>query len=370
MPTPVATAEAAPSKKHGTIYSLQILRGVAAFLVLMRHSAKFATGHGSADAFGVGQAGVDVFFIISGVVIYITGRSLDWHVFVRRRIARIVPLYWLILTAAAAAMALPQLLHATGFRPNGAMETYNAITSYLFIPSFDEKGEAYPLIVAGWTLNFEMYFYLICTLALLFAPRRLFLETVSLIVVAMIAIGAPLFWAVDSRPAFAPLVLTLPISLEFVAGLWIAHAWVSGFRTSLPVNAAILAVAIIWFALSPVAGPYSVWRPFGWGIPAAMVVWAMLASEEKIAFAKWRPALLLGDASYALYLTHPVVLSFAAAVLTKMHLDLPVAAKLAFAIALSLAVGIVTHKLVELPAVKIASHMLGISRRRRVPATG
>lgn len=359
----MATAPAATAKERQIIYSLQILRGIAAFLVLMRHSAKFSVTKNSWDAFGMGQAGVDIFFVISGVVIYLTGRNLEWHVFFRRRIARIVPLYWLMTSAAVIVAVLPGLLGATGFTSHGGFSLYNAVMSYLFIPAPDENGDFYPQIVAGWTLNFEMYFYTLCALALLFAPRRLFPHVVTGLVLIGIGIGATLFWGHGAKAPVAPMVLLLPIALEFVAGLWIARIWLTGRRTSSLVNALLLAAAVAWLALSPVAAPYSVWRPLAWGVPAAMIIWAMMASEERFAFKHWRPALLLGDSSYALYLTHPMLLAFSAAVLRKLHIALPMGIKFCFAIALCVAVGIIVHKLVELPLVKVASRLLGLSGR-------
>ena len=280
------------------IYSLQILRGIAAVLVLLRHSSKFALGEDSHLAFPVGQAGVDVFFVISGVVIYLTGRNLSWDVFARRRLARIVPLYWAILLVAVCASFLPIMLGMSALPLNGGAETWNIISSFLFIPSFDENHDIYPLIVAGWTLNFEMYFYAICTLVLLFAPRRLVLMLVSATVLAGIALGAVLFWANGQAVTFPPMILLLPIAAEFVAGMWIAHFWNGGARTSSRTNIVLLVLAIVWLALAPTAGPFTPWRPLAWGIPAIAIVWALLSMENRVSFARWRTALLIGDASY------------------------------------------------------------------------
>ncbi|MEO8723296.1 MAG: acyltransferase [Sphingobium sp.] len=346
------------------IYSLQILRGIAAVLVLVRHTSKFAWGQDSELAFPAGQAGVDIFFVISGVVIYLTGRNLSWDVFARRRLARIVPLYWAILLVAVAASFLPRLLGASAIPLNGGSESWNVISSFLFIPSFDENHDIYPLIVAGWTLNFEMYFYAICTLVLMFAPRRLFLMLVSVAVMGCIALGAPLFWATDRAVDFPPMILLLPIAGEFVSGMWIAHIWNGGGRTSRGITLSVLVLAIIWLALAPTAQPFTAWRPLAWGVPAVAIVWALLSLEESIRFDRWRAALLVGDASYALYLTHPVVLLLATALMRALHVDLDFGLKLALALAGCLIVGVAVHKLVEKPLVRAANKLLGLSRAR------
>lgn len=351
------------------VHSLQLLRGIAAVLVLMRHAAKFALGGDSSLAFPVGQAGVDVFFVISGAVIFLTSRHLSWHAFIRRRIARIVPLYWLVLAAAVAASILPMLLGGD-FKPHGGFSLSNAIASYFFIPAFDAEGEIYPLIVAGWTLNFEMYFYAICMLALLILPRRVFLPAVSLTIVAGIVIGLPYHLSVGEGIEWPAAILLLPITLEFVAGLWIAHLWTRGYRTPLWVNAALIGAAILWLVFAPDASPYTIWRPISWGVPAIALVWALMASEEKIDFSTWRVGRLLGDASYAIYLTHPIVLVLAELVLRRIDLDLGIAGKLVLAIVSSLMVGILVHLIVERRLVRFANFMLGVSRSSRGRAVG
>jgi exopolysaccharide production protein ExoZ len=351
--------------KAGLVHSLQILRGVAAILVLLRHAAKFAVESDAGRAFPVGQAGVDIFFVISGAVIFLTGRNLDWHVFIRRRIARIVPLYWLVTLAAIAAALLPLILDV-GFRPHGGFSLWNAIASIFFIPAFDAEGGIFPPIVAGWTLNFEMYFYLLCMFVLMILPRHLFMIGVTLGILAGVAIGAPYLWTVGRDEIAYPLaIFLLPITLEFVAGLWLARAWMAGLRTPLWFNGLLIVAAVAWLAMVPDAYPYTVWRPLAWGIPAIALVWALMASEEKIDFRSWRIGNLLGDASYAIYLTHPIVLAFAEVVLRRLKWDLGFGEKIVLALAISLAAGIIAHLMVEKPLVRIASRLLGVARPAR-----
>lgn len=353
-------AEPTAARERKIVYSIQVLRGLAAFAVLLRHASKAAVGAGGHEAFGVGQAGVDVFFVISGVVIYLTSRHLSWDVFLRRRIARIVPLYWLVLLSAVASMLLP----FGAFRTYGGFDPANTVLSFLFVPWRGGEGGIFPPIVAGWTLNFEMYFYAICTLVLAVAPRRLFLPLVSAVVVVGILLGIPLVWAGGEDVTFGPFILLLPISIEFVAGLWIAHLWSQGRRTSTSVNLALVVGAIVWFALTPIAHPYTVWRPLAWGVPAAAVVWAAMASEERVPFGRWRAGLMLGDSSYALYLTHTIVLAVGVVLLRKAHLvGLPIAVKLAAFSAVCLLAGVAVHLLIELPLVRAASRALGLTSK-------
>lgn len=359
-----AAGVAGSAAKAEMVYSLQILRGIAALLVLLRHSAKFAVESDAGRAFPVGQAGVDIFFVISGAVIFLTSRHLTWDVFIRRRISRIVPLYWLVSLAAIAAAILPMVLDI-GFRPHGGFSLWNAIASFFFIPAFDAEGGIFPPIVAGWTLNFEMYFYVVCMVVLMVLPRQAFIIGTSLLIAAGVAAGAPYLWTVgEDQIAFPPIIFLLPITLEFVAGLWLARAWSNGFRTPLWFNAILVVVAITWLALVPDAYPYTPWRPLAWGIPAIALVWALIASEERINFRSWRVGILLGDASYAVYLTHPIVLSFEEVLLRRLPWDLGFVGKLVLAIVTSLAIGIAVHLVVERRLVKLANRVLGVSRSR------
>ncbi|MPT48788.1 MAG: acyltransferase [Sphingobium sp.] len=352
------------STQKKMIYSLQILRGLAALMVLVRHSSKIAFEGSGIAQFPMGQSGVDIFFVISGIVIFITGRHLDWYVFARRRIARIVPLYWLMTTISVSVAILSVYFSMGGYKSHGGFSVVNAIASYLFIPSFDENGGIYPAIVLGWTLNFEMYFYMICTLVLLLAPKRWFLQITSVIIVIGIALGSALYWIPGNKIELPLAIWLLPITAEFVAGLWLARLWVQGFRTPLWLNAILIIAAVAALIISPISGPYSILRPLYWGIPAIMIVWAALSSEEAIDFSRWRVGQLIGDASYAIYLTHPLVLNLAGIILRKLKLDIPIWAELAALVAGCTITGIFVHKFIELPMVAHVSKWLGLSKRK------
>jgi len=357
---PDGRATTASSK---VVYSLQLLRAAAAILVLIRHASKYAFAHDPARAFEVGQFGVDIFFIISGIVIFLTGRSLTWDRFLRRRIARIVPLYWLALSAA---------LVASLAGPRNDYWATNAVLSYFFIPAHESPTAIFPPIVAGWTLNFEMYFYLVCTFCLWLFPRRWFSLCVGLIIGCGILAGIPLLWPLLQgdgeliHPAF--LVLLLPITAEFLAGLALGHLRDTGFRTPLWFNLALLVGACVWLIQVPGAQPYTLARPLYWGVPALFIVWAFLSAEEQLPFHRWRTGLLLGDASYAIYLTHPIVLSVGDKLAGRLGLDLPVPAYLLGSVGTCLIVGVLCHKLVEKPLVRIANKLLRLGGRNRVSA--
>jgi len=168
---------------------LQILRFVAAMLVAVMHITQaisiHVTGRGDAHYWGAGSAGVDIFFVISGFVMAITtqgepargpARLAAAWVFIQRRILRIVPLYWFYtLLKAALLLAIPALA------VKSTIEPVHFAASLLFIPMKSPWGLVQPVLPVGWTLNFEMLFYMVFAIAIaLGAPRVRFCLTVFL----------------------------------------------------------------------------------------------------------------------------------------------------------------------------------------------
>lgn len=111
------------------------------------------------DYWNGGAAGVDIFFVVSGVVMIVSSRDLasvpgGWAIFLRKRFERIVPYYWLVTTAKiASVVAFPALALHTVLKPGVV------VASYLFVPWRGPLGEMGPVLPVGWTLNLEVAFY-------------------------------------------------------------------------------------------------------------------------------------------------------------------------------------------------------------------
>ncbi len=344
--------------------SVQVLRGVAALMVVAYHALEqwrdgrpapatqpAAVWPGGFSAPGApwpnGAAGVDLFFVISGVVMIaasarLVARPDGWRVFLRRRVERVAPLYWLATTAKLAlAVLVPSLARHT--RPGWA----NTVCSYLFLPAANAAGEIRPVLPVGWTLSFEMLFYLVFAAGLALRPRDglrgVVLRTVlpTLAVLSLAGLARAPDW-----PAIT--VLADPLVLEFGAGatlgLWLLRppapaASAPAMTAGLVVLAAAAALAL---AGLPAGTPW--WRALDWGGPATLLVAGLLALERRVAVPWPRPLLLLGDASYAIYLAHGFVLGGLGA------LHLPSAwMLLAAALSLSTIAGLIVHHRVERP---------------------
>jgi peptidoglycan/LPS O-acetylase OafA/YrhL len=272
---------------------VQVLRAVACLLVVAYHAVIFRPG--AVHSWPNGATGVDLFFVISGYVMVVSSRRLairpdGWRVFLTRRVRRIVPLYWLLTTIKyALCVAAPSMT------PHSRPTAWNFVASLLFIPTHDQFGTVRPVLPVGWTLNYEMLFYGLFAAALAMRVNPLWATPF----LAGLAVAG--FWQDAAWPAVFSLANGMV--LEFAAGMAVASMpW------RIPARAAswtLLAGFVLLLAIPP-AGH---WRFLAWGCPAAAILAASLALESRVGsdVPDWLVA--VGDASYAIYLVHPFIVS-------------------------------------------------------------
>jgi exopolysaccharide production protein ExoZ len=336
------------SDPRRTILPIQYLRAVAALLVVWHHSTALngLTLQHFTSRFGT--TGVDVFFAISGFVMVLTcsGRKVAPLDFLRHRLVRIAPIYW-VLTAVMVLLALapPHLFGALQPTPR------STLLSLLFVPHFSDTRptEIWPLLVPGWTLNFEMFFYLLFAASLL-VPRRatqvLVAACVALVVLGQVA--GPFDTALARS-------YTSPLLLEFAGGAVVARLWQRGWLApgaALAVLTGAAGAALLLFG----ASEHGSWaRQIG--------AWLVLATCLCPAWQRRLPLLeALGNASYSIYLTH--VFTLAAVTLGVARLiGLPpnlAGASLAMALAMAACtgVGLVVYHWVELPLTALMRQQL------------
>jgi peptidoglycan/LPS O-acetylase OafA/YrhL len=292
------------------ILSIQYLRALAALSVVVHHaSIALLPNSQSLVPFQAGAAGVDLFFVISGFIMYYTTarRAVLPTDFYLRRLIRIFPLYFTASTLAfLIARVAPGLVRT--FSPN----PYDYLRSILFIPYYNTTTKAEHWIVPlvrpevgqGWTLNYEIFFYLLFGLCLAM-PRRF--RTQSLVAVLLLLTTLGILF----KPAGAILATyTDPLLLEFLLGIALGHFLIHNVRTSLKLSGSLL--LILGAAASVIVqfyDPHLLPRVIGYGLPAAGVVGAALWLERAKLVPRWPFLLLLGDASYSLYILHGFVLA-------------------------------------------------------------
>jgi len=226
--------------RRNDLPGVQALRAVAALLVVAYHAVEQWTthkpGYGRGEFWPKGSAGVDVFFVISGLVKTISvkrhaGRAHPAWTFAKDRIIRIVPLYLVVITAMIAAMvAVPALASRTspGLLYVGGSDA--------LMPLYDGSVLIPPVLPVGWTLTYEMFFYVLVTVALLFhaPPGRICVPV--LMVLAAIAAIAP-------ADGFANTIV-----LEFLFGIAIGGAIqrLQSLPTALSLAAGVIAFLLLF----------------------------------------------------------------------------------------------------------------------------
>ena len=284
---------------HGTLYSLQLLRFIAAAFVVLSHvRLEFKL-----EAFG--YFGVDIFFAISGFIIYHVTRGNTKH-FLTKRLIRIVPLYWTgTLALTAIALLAPHILN------NGQTASAARIfTSLFFIPYWTAAHDFQPLLSFGWTLNYEMLFYFLFYVAMLVSHRHRFLVCSSFL--SALAISQ---WVAIPNSAHA--FWSGTIIIEFIYGMGIAvlverTRFLSLARTPLLLAAA--AMGMYCYLLFPSTGfldADSV-RVVMIGIPSMLLVLLILSCElsiRKLPARVTRSISFLGDLSFATYIFHAYVMA-------------------------------------------------------------
>ena len=242
----------------------------------------------------VGAAGVDVFFVISGFIIWTVGSRAESApgVFFWRRLTRVAPAYWLVTGVVAVIAAFWPM-----FLPQVSLSTRHLVLSLLFIQHHDPNGLAFPVLPPGWTLDYEAVFYACFTARPVRAARLRFRLILA-------ALGAIVAFGFADPPIYG--LGANPMMLQFAAGAWLAQRAQLGRSPILPeIGAALAAIGLALLAAMGLTGLRSdLWRPLLWGVPAAMIVAGALALEPVRALSRRRALVALGDASYAIYLCH------------------------------------------------------------------
>jgi peptidoglycan/LPS O-acetylase OafA/YrhL len=353
------------------LQSIQVCRALAALLVVHVHATVmarvYAERYGSLDAISngfyntldFGQLGVDLFFVISGfIMIFVTsalppGRA-SVRSFLERRIARIVPLYWFFTFLLAALIVV-----APGVVVHDDLSGTFLLKSLFFIPAVRSNGEIAPVVPPGWTLNFEMFFYLsLGILLLLPAHRRVWLLSFGFL--SLVAAGLALTPG-PSHPVAT--VLTSPLLFEFLYGCWIGSLFLTGrvagpSWAALCVGTGLTGITLAFFL------PLQAYRPFSWGIPSALLVYGLLCLEraKRLRFPQF--LVRLGDASYSLYLVHWFVLPPVGRAWAKSGLGSHAAGDVLvlLGIAASVAAALVVYRYLEDPLIRGARRLLSPRR--------
>lgn len=351
---------AEPGSKYEGI---QALRFVAALLVVVTHSTLYAGDRldGSIEVWHFGEIGVPIFFTISGFVMLISSQRLigtrdGWKRFGMRRIIRIVPMYWLATT-----VKLLILLALPGAALYSQFDAGHTVLSYLFLPGWSTEGKLEPLLGVGWTLVFEMFFYAVFALALFTRIKPLWLCAA---VMAACTIGS-LF-----RPdgEYLPVLYYLnPIVMYFLVGMVVAQWAIDRHVGRLLI--CLAGVVAVWTAVAiarndgNALGALSTLATY---TGVTLLLFVVVAFESRL---RWipKPIIFMGDASYTLYLVHPLVAPIVPVLLSAIGVRIGWVSVLG-SIAAAICAAAVIYWLVERPLTRLLLRTMPYTGTRAVVA--
>lgn len=334
------------------IDNIQAMRGLACMLVFIGHACLLQPGIGldrmSTYFGGIASSGVDIFFVISGFIIStVAVRSarnsvghrglITWN-FAVKRLTRIYPVYWIVFGLAV--LLSPFVMYSPAFVPREPL-----------IEQFFLVTHTNSLIMAAWSLTFEVYFYAIVTVALFISPRRL----PYLLALWAVVMSGIIIYGTFVKHEWITAVPTSPLILEFIFGMFVAYLIdrrIMGFAATaivLGIIGYVIGLEVIrlrgWWTL----GPW--WRTLWNGLPSAFVIYGVVALELKNG---WKFAPLwakFGDASYSIYVWHQFVFYTVLKVFEKAGFinHVPGLILIASWMAIALAIGFASFRYIEMP---------------------
>jgi peptidoglycan/LPS O-acetylase OafA/YrhL len=332
---------------------IQAMRFVAATLVLVTHSTFYYHERVNHDfsLWPSGAIGVEIFFVISGIVMVLCTATLPFNstgakIFFTRRLLRIVPLYWLVLILKVSiTLILPSVVRHNHF------DLLHTIKSFLFIPVFNAEGDIRPIHGVGWTLQHEMFFYIVFASVMLLGARPA--RWASIVIFGFIVLG----YTVPFQSAFMQ-VVTNPINLYFIVGMIIGSTFIHGGMQHQASH--ILLAGLLFLALLKLVFLKSMEI-----IPLAPVVLIsgalMLLLAVRRIPSPLRFTIALGDSSYALYLFHPLIAPPVLLIVHRIGAPLGALAEISLTVLITVALAHGIHKRLELPLNQLIKRMF---RRR------
>lgn len=289
------------------------MRAIAALLVVISHSATKGKQYSSDPLswFNIGGIGVDLFFVISGFIMCITvdQKKIAILGFLKARVRRIIPLYWILTTLALVVFLIfPEKVNSSGGNTN-------LLTSYTLFPTEDKI-----LIQNGWTLSYEFLFYALFSFCLAVKSSNKYLIPVG-IITGLVFLGSLL-----NTKNYQVNFLTDPLLLEFVFGILafyvsrrVKFGSESGFYGVTLISISILLIALVNFLHLD----YS--RVVISGVPVLLFFLGMLIMEPIFKHNRsnilFRCLKSIGDSSYSLYLFHPFSLVVCSIVLSRIGIN-------------------------------------------------
>jgi len=333
------------------LLGIQILRFIAAMLVVIMHTTEAISvrisGAGPDQYWSSGAIGVDIFFVISGFVMAMSTAKLptDYKIhfysawiFMKRRLIRVVPLYWFYtFLKTALVLILPSLALRSSIDPD------HLLASLFFIPVISPWGLVQPTLPVGWTLNFEMLFYIVFSIAIAFGTARIkFCFFFFLIIFS----AAQVFSEFLALKFYGQSLL-----FEFILGMSIAHLYIK--YPDAPPKIGLIVGIIGTVLILGINWKDSLYRFSTWEVGAGFIVLVVVWLEPWIVrFRLASKMSFLGDCSYSIYLSHTFIVPFGVLVLKNLGFQESILIIPLISLAV-IAGGFLSYKFIELPMIII-----------------
>lgn len=344
--------------------SIQMLRGLAVLGVVGFHTLAIERKYSGGDlllpaVLQLGQAGVDLFFVISGFVMVLVthgrfGSGREVVRFLWNRAARIYPTYWFyFFVTLAVFVARPNLVNAS------QGHQANLLASFLLLPD-----DRLPLVMVGWSLIHELWFYLAFAALLLLRERLL---APMLLSWAAVIVAVNVVVDVDALSAGLRVVFHA-YTIEFLIGAFGALLVRTNLarRTSPALAWLALVTALAGFSFAAANGALDgadLSRALLLGSAFGTLLVSAVLLEQRQALPVSRALCVVGDNSYTIYLSHTLVLSalgrawMATGPASTSLLDNAIAA--AVMVTAVIVYGRIGYRLIEQPAGRLARRIRG-----------
>lgn len=306
------------------LYTLQILRFFAALCVLFFHLLIIKSGY----------KGVDVFFVISGYVMYYTTYEVKRktiYKFYINRLTKIYLLYWIVLLSFY------------------FIQPYNF--DFSFIKTFFLFPNHYPILGISWTLSYELYFYFLFGI-IAYSIKNISVSKSLYLILFVLSTIVALFNVTGALPKGNILNFLFGQNFwEFLLG--ILSAYLSARIRKKVSNISILITLLICsivFILIEIPYENEVYH-FIYGPLAFIIITAITAYEQNKKMNKYSAKIfgILGDASYAIYLIHPLIITI---IVTRDNLSL------FLIIIVTVILAVLLNQIIENNLLKITRQML------------
>ena len=340
------------------LYSLHLLRTIAAIMVVAYHaSGVFALDKYFNDDFlynilSFGDAGVEIFFVLSGFVIAYAhskdiGKPANVRAYILKRVIRIYPVYWFVF------LSVFFVGSSLGFSDKLPNDWIVLIKSLLLFPMDKEVvgGTGAPVIVVAWSLQYEMMFYFIFSIAIAWKSKGYVFLSVIILTTPFVFGGG----------FFYDMIFSL-YTINFLLGVLVFYT-----LRVFPRGRECLVLGIGMFVVLAVMEIYygqgfSTYRSVLYGISAAFVLMGVVGMENKGFDFKNKFFSMGGNASYSMYILHFPVLSVVAKIAVGLELEgrIHMISVFLFSIVLVFSLSIFIFYFLERPMTRYLRRILGV----------